>query len=210
MCHLRLQVSGNSLLMDVHNMLWLLMFVFCCCCRHAFPAFSRPPGGRPVPRRRETCTTTRTFVVHNTFTAAFGCLKSSSTVSPNANEMHELSCQGLGKKRHTVDKDGERTYLRKELEKLYPKLKAARGKFQLYKSLSGGSGRRALHKIPMGPAGYSIKWLCENVMIGSANIYVMPLLTLPDDQELQQDTVNLVRLCLNHSVFYTHITTHKL
>ena len=117
-------------------------------------------------------------------------------MSPNANEMHHLSCQGLGKKRHTFDKDGDHSYLQNELEKLFPKLKAAKGKFQLYKSLGGGSGRRQLHKIPMGPAGYTIKWLCENVVIGSASIYIVPLLTLPDAP--QQDAVNVVSLYVNH------------
>ena len=52
-------------------------------------------------------------------------------MSPNANEMRQLSCQGLGKKRYTFDKDGDHSYLQNELEKLFPKLKAAKGKFQL-------------------------------------------------------------------------------
>ena len=113
-------------------------------------------------------------------------------MSPDANEMHHLSCQGLGKKRHTFDKDGDHSYLQNELVKLFPKLKTAKGKFQLYKTLGGGSGRQQLHKIPMGPAGYTIKWLCENVVIGSASIYVVPLLTLPDT--LQRDAINVVSL----------------
>ena len=54
--------------------------------------------------------------------------------------------------------------------------------------------RRQLHKIPMGPAGYTIKWLCENVVIGSANIYmyIVALLTLPDAPQL--DAVNVESL----------------
>ena len=109
--------------------------LFLCFCKRAFSALSRPTWGRPVPGRRESCTATRNFVLRDTFTVTLCCLKSSSTVSPNANEMHQLSCQGLGKERHTFDKDGDHSYLQNELEKLFPKFKAAKGKFQLYNSV---------------------------------------------------------------------------
>ena len=67
-------------------------------------------GVGPVPRGRETCTATRDFVVRDTYTATLCCLKSSSTVSPYANEMQQFSSQGLGKKRHTFDKDGDHSH----------------------------------------------------------------------------------------------------
>ena len=93
--------------------------------------------------------------------------------------MYDLSCIGLGKKRHAFKK-GDHDYLRKELEAPFPKLKAADGKFLLHRTLGGGSGKRSLHKIPLGPQGYTIKWLQENIAMGAACIYaLMP--TLPDN-----------------------------
>ena len=88
--------------------------------------------------------------------------------------MYDLSCIGLGKKRHAFKKEGDHNYLGKELEALFPKLKAADGKFLLHRTLGGGIGKRSLHKIPLGPQGNTIKWLQENIAIGAACIYVVP------------------------------------
>ena len=86
--------------------------------------------------------------------------------------------------RHTFEsKDGDHKHLQNELEKLFPRLKAANGKFQLYLTLGGGSGRRSLHNIPMGPQGYTINCLRENITIGSACIYVVPLVALPQESD---------------------------
>lgn len=158
------------------------------CYRRAFPALSRPARGQIKKREQST---QKILFVRNTFTGTFCCLADNGTVTPNYKELYTLSWHGLGKKRHTFEsKDGDHKYLQTELEKLFPRLKAANGKFQLYRTLGGGSGRRSLHKIPMGPQGYTINWLRENIAIGSACIYVVPLVALP--QESDQSEVDVV------------------
>ena len=111
--------------------------------------------------------------------------------------MYELSCIGLGKKRHAFKKEGDHNYLRKELEALFPKLKAAGGKFLLHRTLGGGSGKRSLHKIPLGPQGYNIKWLQENIAIGAACIYVVPFEGLAKEDASQECKVNVFEYSLS-------------
>ena len=149
---------------------------------------SRPSQGLPVPKRRKIATGTSTpFYIKNTYTATFCCLDQNSEVSPSTKEQYVLSCNGLGKKRHSLDKDGNHAYIQAELEKVFPRLKAAGGKFQLYRTIGGGSGKRDLHKIPMGPLGYTTKWLSDDRAIGTACMYVVPFLKLPEDNSATVD-----------------------
>ena len=99
------------------------------CYRRAFPALSRPARGQIKKREQST---QKILFVRNTFTGTFCCLADNGTVTPNSKELYTLSWHGLGKKRHTFEsKDGDHKYLQTELEKLFPRLKAANGKFQL-------------------------------------------------------------------------------
>lgn len=142
--------------------------------RRAFRGLSRPAQGPPIPKRRKFCATSTPFVIRNTFTATFCCLEKNSDVSPSAKQHYKLSCEGLGKKHLPLDKDGNHQHVKTELEKILPRLKAANGKFQLYRTISGGSGSRALHKLPIGPEGYTTKWRSDDMAIGSACLYIVP------------------------------------
>lgn len=149
---------------------------------------SRPSQGLPVPKRRKIATGTSTpLYIKNSYTATFCCLDQNSEVSPSTKEQYVLSCNGLGKKRHSLNKDGNHTYIQAELEKVFPRLKAVGGKFQLYRTIGGGSGKRDLHKIPMGPLGYTTKWLSDDRAIGAACIYVVPFVKLPEDNSATED-----------------------
>ena len=55
--------------------------------------------------------------------------------------MHCLAMD-WGKKRQSLDKDGNHDYIRAELEKNFPRLKQAGGKFMLYCNIGGGSGKK--------------------------------------------------------------------
>ncbi len=55
--------------------------------------------------------------------------------------MHCLAMD-WGKKRQSLDKDGNHDYIRAELEKNFPRLKQAGGKFMLYRNIGGGSGKK--------------------------------------------------------------------
>ena len=100
-------------------------------------------------------------------------------MSPNAKEHYRLSCEGLGKKRLPLDKDGNHQHVKTELEKIFPRLKVAEGKFQLFRTIGGGSGKRSLHKIPIGPQGYTIKWLSDDTAVGGTCLYIVPFHQLP-------------------------------
>ena len=105
-----------------------------------------------------------------------------------------MSCPALvwEKKWHAFKKEGDYNYLRKELEAPFPKLKAADRKFLLHWTLGGGSGKRSLHKIPLGPQGYTIKWLQENkIAIGAACIYVVSFEGLAKEEASQECKVNV-------------------
>ena len=117
----------------------------------------------PVPKRRKIATATSTpFYIKNTYTATFCRLDQNSEVLPSTKEQYSLSCNSVGKKRHSLDKDGNHTYIKAELEKVFSRLKAVGGNFQLYRIMEGGSGKRDLHKTPMGPQGYTTKWLSDD------------------------------------------------
>ncbi len=100
-------------------------------------------------------------------------------MSPNAKEHYRLSCEGLGKKRLPLNKDGNHQHVKTELEKIFPRLKVAGGKFQLFRTIGGGSGKRSLHKIPIGPQGYTTKWLSDDMAVGGACLYIVPFHQLP-------------------------------
>ena len=88
----------------------------------------------PVPKRRKIATATSTpFYIKNTYTATFCRLDQNSEVLPSTKEQYALSCNSVGKKRHSLDKDGNHTYIKAELEKVFSRLKAVGGNFQLYR-----------------------------------------------------------------------------
>ena len=151
--------------------------------RHAFPALSRPSLTTSVSKKRKLSATYTPFAVKNTYTATFCCLDENSELSPNAKELVcSLSCNGLGKKRHSLDKDGNHDYVKAELGKIFPRLSHANGKFMLLRTVGGDSGKRLLHKIPIGPKGYSTVWLCDQMAIGTACMYVVPYGKLPTNE----------------------------
>ena len=138
-------------------------------------------------------------MIRNTFTATFCCLDDNTELSPNAKEQYTLSCEGLGKKRLPLDKDSNHQQVREELEKTFPRLKVAGGKYQLYRTVGGGSGKRPLHKIPIGPKGNTTKWLCDDMAVGTACLYIVPFQRLPggDANPSTQVTVNYDEIMSN-------------
>lgn len=116
------------------------------------------------------------FVAKETWTHDF-CLLSSPTAqkTPTNVEMDQLRKAGLGKRKIVFpNKDADHYGLVKHLEAGYPKLKSGGG-FELLKGVGGGSGARSLESLPLGPNGYSIRYLRETLCIGQAVLYIKPL-----------------------------------
>ena len=91
--------------------------------RRAFPALSRPSQGIPVPKPN-----------NNTYTATFCCLGRNSKFGPSTKEQYALSCNGLGKKRHSLDKDGSHQYV--QAEKISSWKKFSQGQRQLVENFN--------------------------------------------------------------------------
>ena len=140
---------------------------------HSF-ALSRPSLTTSVPKKQKLSATYSSFTVKNTYPATFCCLDENSELSPNARELYALSCNGLGKKHLSLDKDGNRDYVKAELENFFPRLSHANGKFMLFHTVSGGSRKQLIHKIPVAPKGYSTVWLCGQMTSGTACMHAVP------------------------------------
>ena len=106
-----------------------------------------------------------------------------------------------------MDKDGNHEHVKTELEKIFPRLKMVGGKFQLFRTIGGGSGKRQLHKVPIGPQGYTTKWLGDDMAVGGACLYIVPFQQLPksdasEDYKVPIETKRLPQFLNYLSVLY--------
>eukprot|EP00111_Clytia_hemisphaerica_P013271 TCONS_00038971-protein len=65
--------------------------------------------------------------------------------------------------------------LQLNLEEEFPKLCICSGRFMLYKATGGGSGKRQLQRIELGPCGYSVPYLRDNCNVSHSTIYIVPI-----------------------------------
>jgi hypothetical protein len=154
--------------------------------RRAFPGLCARNQTRPkraslgsniasIPHKMSR-TYSGTFIAKETWTHDF-CLLSSPAAkkTPTVVEIDQLRKAGLGKRKIVFpSKDADHNGLVKHLEASYPKLKSGGG-FELLKGIGGGSGARNLESLPLGPNGYSIRYIRETLCIGQAVLYIKPL-----------------------------------
>lgn len=141
------------------------------------------------------------FIAKETWTHDF-CLLSSTTAqkTPTSVEADKLRKAGLGKRKIVFpSKDADHNQFVKQLEASYPKLKLGGG-FELLKGVGGGSGARSLENLPLGPNGYSIRYIRETICIGQAVLYIRPLQAKLDMTPEQVDYV-----CTNNFEYYVGV-----
>uniref|UniRef100_A0A7M5V5E9 RING-type domain-containing protein n=1 Tax=Clytia hemisphaerica TaxID=252671 RepID=A0A7M5V5E9_9CNID len=118
----------------------------------------------------------RSFTPKKTWTATFFCLsEKGATHTPSSSQYFLYGNAGLGKKRIQMPNTASHLDLQLNLEEEFPKLCICSGRFMLYKATGGGSGKRQLQRIELGPCGYSVPYLRDNCNVSHSTIYIVPI-----------------------------------
>ena len=149
-----------------------------CARNQARPKRTAPSSmsGSSIPNKISRPYSGTTFIAKETWTHDF-CLLSSPTTqkTPTPADLDMLRRAGLVKRKIVFPvKDANHEGFVKHLEATYPKLKCGGG-CELLKGIGGGSGARSLESLPIGPNGYSIRYLREILCIGQVVLYIRPL-----------------------------------
>lgn len=156
----------------------------------AGPSSSTRNQSRPPPAKKPK---SGFFQVKETWTHEFFCLASKTAISvPNKLEKLKMQNAGLGRRKVVMNCRGTAVDVKKDLERVFHKLKESGG-FELLRS---GVPATSLSLLSPPAGGYSVPYLRDGAGLGQALVYIRPLQNDLDMDATAVENTDQVRKCL--------------